>query len=68
MTGAGGSMRGLSASLRATLLMLCARLLKAVRRFVPEGGIGRYELPGPGVAAAAPPGRALAAPPARPGR
>jgi hypothetical protein len=64
-----GSMRGLSASLRAAPLMLRARLpvAEAVGRFVPEGGIGLGELPGPRDAAVAPPGRARAAPPARSG-
>jgi hypothetical protein len=60
-------MRGLSASLRATLLMLRARLLEAVRRLVLQGGIGLYDPPGPRVAAVAPRGRWLAAPPARSG-
>jgi hypothetical protein len=69
MTGLGGSMRGLSASLRAALLMLRARLAvaEAVHRSLPEGGIGLCALPGPRVAAVAAPGRARAAPPARSG-
>jgi hypothetical protein len=62
-------MRGLSASLRAALLLLRARLpvAEAVRRFVSEEGSGRCELQGPRVAAVAPRGRGLAAPPARSG-